>query len=109
MTAHDRAYHDAGGATRAEQSYAARRAADAALRACVAATAEDRRAALAAQYGMRADQVGWAYQAIAQGMYLAVRFGGGPCSGLPWRWGYGYAQCFPLGAAADAPAAGAGE
>ena len=33
------------------------------------------------------------YDAIAAAMFHSVRLGGGPCSGLPWRWGYGYPQC----------------
>ena len=33
------------------------------------------------------------YAAIAELMYRAVRIGGIPCSGLPWRWGYGWPEC----------------
>jgi hypothetical protein len=37
--------------------------------------------------------VGFIYQGIADLMYRAVRLGGIPCSGLPWRWGYGWPAC----------------
>lgn len=90
---HDRAYHNIGGAASPAASYDARLHADRALRACVAQTGEDGREAYAQQYGMRPDQVEWAFQTVAGAMFLAVRFGGGPCTGLPWRWGFGYEQC----------------
>lgn len=75
--AHDRAYFDAGDTRTAEASYEARRMADDALRSCVAAQGE-----------------GTEQQAVADAMYLAVRVGGGPCSGLSWRWGYGLPRCW---------------
>jgi hypothetical protein len=93
---HDRAYHAAGGAREAEASFVARRDADAALRACVIAEGAGRRAALAARYDVPPERIAQAYRAIAESMYTAVRFGGGPCSGLPWRWGYGYPNCLPV-------------
>jgi hypothetical protein len=93
--AHDRHYHDAGGATDAETSYHARLAADDALRACVIDGGEDRIAFLADHYGGTEDQVRLAYRTIGDSMFTAVRFGGAPCTGLPWRWGYGYPGCLP--------------
>ena len=33
------------------------------------------------------------YPLAAELMYRAVRIGGMPCSGLSWRWGYGWPQC----------------
>lgn len=90
---HDRAYHDGGGVMRADDGYAARLEADRVLRSCVAATGETQKAELALAYDATPDQVVQAYETIAQAMYLAVRFGGGPCTGLPWRWGYGYPHC----------------
>jgi hypothetical protein len=91
--AHDRAYHSAGGATEAHQSYAFRLAADQALRACVVETGNRRSANLSAKYGLSEEKIHAAYEAIANAMFDAVRIGGLPCSGLKWRWGYGYAQC----------------
>jgi len=90
---HDRAYHDAGGARSAEASHRARLAADTRLRACVRATGTARTRALSESYGLTGAQVAAAYALIAEAMFEAVRLGGGPCSGLPWRWGYGYPGC----------------
>lgn len=95
-TVHDRAYHVAGGARTAEQSWAARLAADEALRLCVLDTGTTRRAALAQSYGVTEDRVEAAYAAIAEAIFAAVRLGGAPCSGLSWRWGYGFPNCLRL-------------
>lgn len=70
--AHDRAYHAGGGEATPRGGYMARLGADRRLRACVADTGG---------------------QAVAEAMFGAVRLGGGPCSGLPWRWGYGRPDC----------------
>jgi len=91
--AHDRAYHDAAGTRQAAQSHAARLAADEALRLCVQNTAAGREAALGAQYGLGREAVETAYAMIAAAMFRAVRAGGWPCTGLPWRWGYGWPDC----------------
>lgn len=90
---HDQAYHNADGAVTAQQSYDARLRADEQLRLCVVETGETRVDDLAELYGATPGQVQGAYETIAGAMYLAVRFGGGPCSGLPWRWGFGYRDC----------------
>lgn len=90
---HDRAYHNAGGAPDAAASYDARLAADRALEVCVQQTGTARRKEYASEYDVTPDQVDGAFATIAGAMFLAVRFGGAPCSGLPWRWGYGYPQC----------------
>ena len=93
--AHDRIYHQGGGANLdAKASFAARRAADEALRQCVIGTGEDRLDALSADYKLSRDEVSRLYRTIADVMYRAVRFGGGPCSGLSWRWGFGWPQCY---------------
>lgn len=98
---HDRRYHNADGANLPDASFAARLAADEALRRCVLATGEARQSALAAEYGVDPARIRFAYATIADAMFLAVRFGGGPCSGLPWRWGYGYPGCSVLRPAPD--------
>ncbi|MDU9005662.1 hypothetical protein [Sedimentitalea todarodis] len=90
---HDRAYHAIAGARTARASYDARLQADAALRSCVVDTGESRKAQVADHYEVAVETVEQAYSVIAESMYLAVRFGGGPCSGLPWRWGYGWPDC----------------
>jgi hypothetical protein len=96
--AHDRVYH-AGGleadpVTEPGASYAARLAADEALRHCVVATVSERDNVLRELYGMTEAQVRRVYASIGTAMFHAVRLGGGPCTGLPWRWGYGYPHCW---------------
>ena len=91
---HDQAYHKAGTDPAPEASYDARLAADEALRQCVKATASIRDSVLMEEYGMSAAQVRGSYNAISEAMFQAVRLGGGPCTGLPWRWGYGYPHCW---------------
>jgi hypothetical protein len=90
---HDRAYHRAGWDLDPERSYDNRLEADRQLRACVLATADARATPLGEGYGLTPEQVEAAYSAIAQAMYVAVRLGGGPCTDMPWRWGYGYSPC----------------
>lgn len=91
---HDRLYH-AGttvGAS-AEESFEARKQADFALLYCVVETGNTRLEELTVEYGVSPGTVQTLYAAIAELMYRAVRLGGVPCSGLPWRWGYGWPQC----------------
>lgn len=90
---HDRAYHTAGDTLDENDSFNARLDADLALRSCVVSTAATRAEDLAALYDLSPDQVSRIYAGFSETMYLAVRIGGAPCSGLPWRWGYGYAHC----------------
>ncbi len=91
---HDRLYHAAGERTiTAERSFAARRQADEALRSCVIEVGLSRAPELSGQYELSVEEMGQVYQIIGDLMYRAVRIGGVPCSGLPWRWGYGWPQC----------------
>jgi len=90
---HDRAYHAAGGARTAEESHRARLAADEALRVCVLETGALRSSQLVETYDVTDAQITAAYALISDAMFNAVRLGGGPCSALPWRWGYGYPGC----------------
>ncbi|MEM6660280.1 MAG: hypothetical protein AAF625_19500 [Pseudomonadota bacterium] len=99
---HDRAYHTAGGAMQADDSYDARVAADQALQSCVKAHGDNHAEAYAKRYDMTPDQVRLVHTLTADAMFGAVRFGGAPCSGLPWRWGFGYPGCFVLGDRAPA-------
>lgn len=100
---HDRAYHDAGGATQAEDSFDARMAADDALRICVKQHGEDNAEDYAERYDMTPDQIRTAHVVTAEAMFTAVRLGGAPCSGLPWRWGFGYPGCSVLKTLGPAP------
>lgn len=90
---HDRAYHDANGKTDASESFAARLEADRKLQQCVADPSESDVEAMVSRYDVSPERVRFAYGLIADSMFNAVRFGGGPCSGLPWRWGFGYPGC----------------
>jgi hypothetical protein len=80
---HDKAYFDASGATDAKQSFDARLLADQNLSKCVANFGKQETTPIMHQYQLLADM-----------MYSAVRLGGAPCSGLPWRWGYGLPNCY---------------
>jgi hypothetical protein len=92
--AHDRLYH-AGppAASDAAQSFDARLKADEALAQCVRQVAETRVTALSAEYGIGEGEVRTLYDGLAQAIYGAVRLGGAPCTGLSWRWGYGWPNC----------------
>jgi len=91
---HDRAYHTAGPRqASAIESYQARKQADLALKVCVLETGVERAPALIAEYDISAEDVAFIYATIADLMYQAVRLGGLPCTGLPWRWGYGWPTC----------------
>lgn len=92
--AHDRRYHTAGDRqASAEESFQARKDADEELRACVLDIGSDRAPELSEAYGLSAEEVGRIYKVIGDLMHRAVRIGGVPCSGLPWRWGYGWPEC----------------
>lgn len=90
---HDRAYHLGGETSELQASFGARLKADEILRQCVRDIVETRRDALKVDYGLSDARIDQAYELIAASMFDAVRVGGGPCSGLPWRWGYGWPHC----------------
>lgn len=90
---HDRAYHNIRGAPSALLSYEARLKADQQLQRCVMSMALYQQQDLEQLYGLAPDAVARIYEHLSNLMYYAVRFGGGPCSGQPWRWGYGYPDC----------------
>jgi len=91
---HDRVYHTGGPReATATESFTARKNADLALQACVRHIGLQRAPELSADYGISGQEVEALYAAIAALMYRAVRVGGMPCTGLPWRWGYGWPEC----------------
>jgi len=91
---HDKLYHRAGiRETSAAESFELRKEADRALKKCLIQTGLDRTAELSAEYDLSAREIEFLYGGIAELMYRAVRIGGIPCSGLPWRWGYGWPEC----------------
>jgi len=87
--AHDRIYWQ--GET--VNGYQLRQRADQELRECVIEQGRDQAEALAPGLEMSPAQVEDWFKQSAELMYISVRLGGGPCSGLPWRWGYGWPQC----------------
>ena len=91
---HDRLYHIAGvRETTAIESFVLRKEADNALRMCVLQTGVDRMPELSAEYNLSTREIEFLYKTIASLMYHTVRIGGVPCTGLPWRWGYGWPAC----------------
>lgn len=98
---HDKAYHNADGVSDAASSFEARLTADLALKSCVVLTATGRADVLAEIYDVSPSQIMSAYDSIADAMYTALRIGGAPCSGLPWRWGYGYPSCSVFSESSD--------
>ena len=87
--AHDRAYWR--GDT--VDGYRQRLASDQALHACVVETGGAESQRLAERLGVSTREVEEAFAVIAAAMFRAVRLGGGPCTGLPWRWGHGWPEC----------------
>jgi hypothetical protein len=90
---HDITYHAGGDDPDSRKSATSRLQVDKELKACVIQSGEDRYQNLAETYGMTQSQIDYAYRIIAAAMFTAVRVGGAPCSGLNWRWGYGYPHC----------------
>jgi hypothetical protein len=93
-TAHDRAYWRGETA----QGYAKRLEADEALRRCVVDYGAQHRAEFAERFHLSEVTIVTNYKVIGDMMYSAVRVGGIPCSPFPWRWGYGWPNCEPIGA-----------
>lgn len=91
---HDEAYHLGGNDKTPLASFQSRLVADQQLRSCVEAVARVDGEALQARYEQPQETIEAAFDFIADRMFDAVRIGGAPCSGLPWRWGYGWPQCW---------------
>lgn len=87
--AHDRLYW----AGRADDGYQRRLSADRELRNCVKSVGRRDSPALSLLYDISTERIEEIFSLAAEAMYAAVRVGGVPCSGLPWRWGYAWPQC----------------
>jgi hypothetical protein len=92
-TAHDRAYWRGETA----QGYVSRLEADDALRRCVIDHGAQHRAEFAERLQLSEEAIVKNFRVIGDLIYFAVRKGGKPCSPFPWRWGYGWPNCDPLG------------
>jgi hypothetical protein len=91
---HDRLYHAAGRPHGDEvESYTARLQADIGLKSCVRDVSTSRTNHLSDAYGLSGEQIVAIYKQISELMFLVVRLGGVPCSGLSWRWGFGWPSC----------------
>jgi hypothetical protein len=87
--AHDRDYWR--GETR--NGFEEREQSDARLRACVVETGEQRGAEMAETLGLPRQDIVEMINLTGELMYQAIRLGGAPCTGLPWRWGHGWPEC----------------
>ncbi|MDH3386440.1 MAG: hypothetical protein OEN02_00930 [Gammaproteobacteria bacterium] len=89
--AHDESYWRG----ESDNGFEKRQQADADLRACVRRAGEEQSADIAKRLGLLRQDVLDLIYTTADLMYQAVRLGGGPCTGLPWRWGHGWPECAP--------------
>ena len=96
---HDQSYWQGS----AVDGYVSRLRADRVLRQCVVSTGDDLAPALARKHGLEEGRVRELFAVVADLMYRAVRFGGQPCTMLPWRWGYGWPYCAFADAAETSP------
>jgi len=90
--AHDRLYW----AGRTDDGYRRRLLADGELRACVMSVGRSEAPALSSRYDISVERIEEVFSIAAEAMFVAVRVGGVPCTGLPWRWGYAWPQCIDL-------------
>jgi hypothetical protein len=67
--------------------------ADVELRQCVEQSGQEKSAAIAQRLGISQAEVVEVFNLTAELMFHAVRIGGGPCTGLDWRWGHGWPPC----------------
>lgn len=94
---HDRVYWQG----EAADGYAKRKAADLALKQCVRETGVQFKSRLATEYQLHESTVEDGFKVASELMYSAVRVAGGPCTTLPWRWGYGWPMCPIIGQGSD--------
>lgn len=87
--AHDRHYWR--GET--QNGFELREQADAELRQCVQLTGNERGDEIAAVLGLPKQDIIELIDLTGDLMYQAVRIGGAPCTGFPWRWGHGWPPC----------------
>lgn len=67
--------------------------ADLELRQCVEQSGQEQSADIARRLGIPQADVVEVFNLTAELMFHAVRIGGGPCTGLAWRWGHGWPPC----------------
>lgn len=86
---HDRAYW------RGESidGFEKRLQADSRLHQCVEQSGEQQAEQIARRLGVPRAEIDEIIRLTAELMFQAVRLGGGPCTGLDWRWGHGWPPC----------------
>jgi len=67
--------------------------ADTRLRQCVERTGQEQSSTIAQRLGVERAEIDEIFGLTAEMMFYAVRIGGGPCTGLDWRWGHGWPPC----------------
>jgi hypothetical protein len=87
--AHDRQYWRGV----SDDGYGVREKSDTQLRQCVQLTGESKSKQISAELGLAAQDITELISLTSELMYQAVRIGGAPCTGLPWRWGHGWPPC----------------
>jgi hypothetical protein len=87
--AHDRQYWRGV----SDDGYAMREQSDTQLRQCVQLIGESHSKQISAELGLAEQDIIELINLTSDLMYQAVRIGGAPCTGLPWRWGHGWPPC----------------
>jgi hypothetical protein len=87
--AHDRHYWRG----ESDNGFNKREQADAQLRQCVQLTGREQGEEISTLLSLPKQDIVELIDLTANLMYQAVRIGGAPCTGLPWRWGHGWPRC----------------
>ena len=87
--AHDRHYWRG----ESDDGFNKREQSDAELRQCVQHTGRGQGDEISALLRLPKQDIIELIDLTAELMYQAVRIGGAPCTGLPWRWGHGWPRC----------------
>jgi hypothetical protein len=87
--AHDRHYWRG----ESNHGFSQREQADEQLRQCVKLTGREQGDEISTILGLQKQDIIELIDLTALLMYQAVRIGGAPCTGLPWRWGHGWPPC----------------
>jgi hypothetical protein len=87
--AHDRHYWRG----ESNHGFSQREQADERLRQCVTLTGREQGDEISTILGLQKQDIIELIDLTALLMYQAVRIGGAPCTGLPWRWGHGWPPC----------------
>jgi hypothetical protein len=76
-----------------DDGYAMREQSDTQLRQCVQLSGKSHSKQISAELGLAEQDIAELINLTSDLMHQAVRIGGAPCTGLPWRWGHGWPPC----------------